>query len=71
VTPPDNRAELDPARTCNLPGTPWRAAVTIYADGTEMLWLVSPDPGQQSGCACSTCAPHEQDTAPDRKERTT
>ncbi len=60
----DNTAALDAARTINLPGTPWRAGVAIGPDGTETLWLVSPDPGQDPGCACTRCAPHDQDTHP-------
>ena len=60
----DNQAHQDPRRTIGLPGTPWRATVAIGPDGTETLWLVSPDPGQKPGCACATCAPHEQDTSP-------
>jgi len=63
----DNRAELDPARTTSLPGTAWRAAVAIGPDGNETMWLVSPDPSQPPGCACSVCAPHEQDAHQDRQ----
>jgi hypothetical protein len=69
----DRYAHLDPARSINLPGTPWRAAVAIGPDGDETLWLVSPDPGQATGCACPTCAPHDQATTQPNttsKERT-
>lgn len=56
---------LDPARTVRLPDSSWRAAVGVGTDGTESLWLVSPGPveAQEVGCACATCAPHEQDPA--------
>jgi hypothetical protein len=64
MTDPDNVAQKDPARTVPLPGSAWLATVAIGPDGTESLWLVSPDPGQEPGCACSTCAPHDQDTEP-------
>lgn len=70
MTDPDRVAQQDPARTINLPGTPWRATVAIGPDGTETLWLVSPDSGQEPGCACAQCAPHEQDTAREREEST-
>ncbi len=66
----DNQAHIDPARSTNLPGTPWRAAVAVGPDGEESLWLVSPDPGQQAGCACPTCAPHEQPHPAPQKEQT-
>lgn len=59
----NNEAHPDPARTIPLPGTEWRATVAVGPDGTETLWLVSPDPGQPAGCACPNCAPHEQDSA--------
>lgn len=60
----------DPNRTTNLPGTAWRATVAVGPDGDETLWLVSPDPGQPSGCACPTCAPHDQLHPATQKEQT-
>lgn len=39
----------------------WDAAVCLNDDdGTETLWLIAPEDGRPSGCACRCCAPHEQ-----------
>ena len=67
----DNTAALDAARTAHLPGTTWRAGVAIGPDGTETLGLGSPDPEQAPGCACPTCAPHDQDPPHRQREDAT
>ena len=40
------------------------AVVTVDPEGGTLLWLAHRDqigtPDQQLGCACPTCAPHEQ-----------
>jgi hypothetical protein len=63
----DHVSQIDLARTIHLPGSDWRACVAIGPDGSETLWLVSPTPNQTPGCACHTCAPHDQDTTPHRQ----
>lgn len=50
---------IDPHRTTTL-GCGWRAAVCVDEDGKETCWLVSPTPHQLTGCACRSCAPHDQ-----------
>lgn len=58
----DTTSLIDPDRTASLRNGR-AAAVTVNADGTVALWLVRTDqePGDDHGCTCSTCAPHEQD----------
>jgi hypothetical protein len=53
------RLAIDPARTIPLDNG-WRATVAIDPDGNETLWLASPTPQLLAGCACRTCAPHDQ-----------
>jgi hypothetical protein len=60
-------SEIDPARSIHLPDSEWYACVAIGPDGAESLWLASPTPDQPPGCACPACAPHDQDTHPDRQ----
>ena len=38
-------------------------AECVQADGTSWPWLIRAD-GQQPGCCCAVCAPHEQLGAP-------
>ena len=52
-------ARVDASRTADLTGR-WAAAVCVTKDGEESLWLLSPDNDAAMGCACSTCAPHDQ-----------
>ena len=40
----------------------WTAAVVVYPDGEEMLWLLSPNHDGVHGCCCPDCAPHDQVT---------
>lgn len=50
----------DQARMARLGSGQWRAAVCVDEQGVETYWLLSPEPDQPAGCACSSCAPHEQ-----------
>lgn len=50
---------IDPARTIPLEDG-WRAGVCVDPEGNETCWLVSPTPELLAGCACRTCAPHDQ-----------
>jgi hypothetical protein len=50
---------IDPARTANL-ADGWRAVVAVDQDGHETYWLASPTPQHLAGCACRSCAPHDQ-----------
>jgi hypothetical protein len=39
------------------------AGTMLFDSGVSWPWLVSADPrGRPTGCACATCAPHEQDS---------
>ena len=58
------------AHECPIPvgpvplGNGYTAAVMLTADGRSWPWLVCDDNrGRATGCACATCAPHEQDRA--------
>jgi hypothetical protein len=38
----------------------WAAAECVGPDGAVSLWLISPDGCEDNGCACTSCAPHDQ-----------
>ena len=50
--------QIDNARSASLGA--WAVAVAVTPEGEESFWLLSPDNEAAMGCACSTCAPHEQ-----------
>jgi hypothetical protein len=54
-------AYVDKRRSTALPNHTM-AAFVVYSDGVEELWILTPegDHVQGNGCACVTCAPHEQ-----------
>ena len=58
----DPRPTQDPQRTIDLPEPGWAAAVCILPTGDESLWLLRLDAldSEAHGCACPTCAPHDQ-----------
>lgn len=58
---------IDADRTvclCDQGAPNYLAAVTVDPDGNTTMWVARRDqidaPDQQLGCACPTCAPHEQ-----------
>lgn len=53
-----DRPTVDVSRMADL--GQYRAAVVIYPDGQEMLWLLAATDDGQPGCQCAKCAPHEQ-----------
>ncbi|WP_146207412.1 hypothetical protein [Nocardioides silvaticus] len=53
-------SQIDPSRTVDLDNG-WAASVCVGPDGGETCWLLSPQPGEPTGCICADCAPHEQD----------
>lgn len=53
---------IDTARSAACGDDGWVAAVVVYPDGEERLWLLAPEPGDP-GCACVSCAPHDRITA--------
>lgn len=55
--PRDHDPIVDPLATTNLNGA---IVITAYTnDGQEQLWVVGDNHGTH-GCACATCAPHDQ-----------
>jgi hypothetical protein len=54
----DDTPTIDTQRAVQI--EEWTAAVVVYPDGEEMLWLLSPNSDGTPGCCCADCAPHEQ-----------